>query len=78
MLQANALFALAAAVVWGGGDFSGGMGAKYAGGSVRGALRVVITSHLTSLIVLAAIALLRGDAYPRASAGWGVLSGVMA
>ncbi len=78
MLQANALFALAAAVLWGGGDFSGGMGAKYAGGSVRGALRVVITSHLTSLVVLLTIALLRSEAYPRASAGWGVLSGVMA
>lgn len=78
MFQANVVFALAAAVLWGGGDFSGGMGAKHAGGSVRGALRVVITSHLTSLVVLAAIALLRGDGYPRASLGWGVLSGVMA
>jgi drug/metabolite transporter (DMT)-like permease len=78
MLQANALLALAAAVLWGGGDFSGGMGAKYAGGSVRGALRVVMTSHLTSLIVLVVIALVRGDAYPREALGWSVLSGVMA
>ena len=35
-LSANILLALAAAASWGGGDFSGGMGAKYAGGSARG------------------------------------------
>jgi len=78
MLQANALLALAAAVLWGGGDFAGGMGAKYAGGSIRGALRVVMTSHLTSLIVLVLIAVLRGDSYPHGPAvWWSVLSGVM-
>jgi hypothetical protein len=38
-------------VVWGGGDFSGGMGVKSAGGGVRAALRVVLLSHVTSLCV---------------------------
>ncbi len=35
-LSANILLALAAAASWGGGDFSGGMGVKSAGGTHRG------------------------------------------
>lgn len=78
MFQANAWLALAAAVLWGGGDFSGGMGAKQAGGTMRGALRVVLTSHAASFCVLTAIALLRGDAFPHgAPLFWGLLAGVM-
>lgn len=78
MLQTNVLLALAAAVVWGGGDFSGGMGAKHAGGSVAGSLRVVLTSHSTSFAVLLIIALLRGDACPHGAAlAWSIVSGVM-
>lgn len=41
-----------AALLWGGGDFSGGMGVKIAGGSLRDALRIVITGHALSLIAL--------------------------
>ena len=48
LLRGNALFALAAATFWGGGDFCGGMGVKSAGGGVRAALRVVLLSHATS------------------------------
>jgi drug/metabolite transporter (DMT)-like permease len=78
MFEANALLALAAAVLWGGGDFSGGMGAKHAGGTMSGSLRVVLTSHLASFIVLSVIALLRGDSFPHgASLYWGLLAGVM-
>jgi drug/metabolite transporter (DMT)-like permease len=78
MLEANAMLALAAAVLWGGGDFSGGMGAKYAGGSARGSLRVVLTSHAASFCVLSLIALLRGDRFPcGAPLYWGLLAGVM-
>jgi drug/metabolite transporter (DMT)-like permease len=78
MLQANALLALAAAVLWGGGDFAGGMGAKHAGGSVPGAQRVVMTSHASSLLVLTVIALVCGGAYPHGAAlGWAILSGLM-
>jgi drug/metabolite transporter (DMT)-like permease len=78
MFEANALLALAAAVLWGGGDFSGGMGAKFAGGSMRGALRVVLTSHAASFLVLSLIALWRGDRFPSgAPFYWGLLAGVM-
>src|SRR5215469_2497740 len=78
MLEANALLALAAAVLWGGGDFSGGMGAKVAGGRMGGSLRVVMTSHVMSLTVLSVIASLRGDAFPHGSPlWWGLTAGVM-
>src|SRR5215472_10773688 len=78
MLEANALLALAAAVLWGGGDFSGGMGAKHAGGTMGAALRVVLTSHAASFGVLVMIACLRGDQFPHgAPLYWGLLAGVM-
>jgi drug/metabolite transporter (DMT)-like permease len=77
LLRGNALLALAAAVSWGGGDFSGGMGVKSAGGGVRAALRVVLLSHITSFTVLVAIALLRGDVFPHGAVlGWGIGAGV--
>ncbi len=44
--------ALLAALSWGGGDFSGGMGAKAAGGTTRGTLRMMITAHAMSLLVV--------------------------
>jgi drug/metabolite transporter (DMT)-like permease len=76
-LPAGPLFALAAAFLWGGGDFSGGMGAKHAGGTMRSALRVVLLSHVTSFIVLLAVAGLRGDAFPHgAPLFWGLGAGV--
>ena len=77
LLRGNALFALAAAALWGGGDFSGGMGVKSAGGGVRAALRVVLLSHITSFAVLVAIARLRGDVFPHgALLAWGMAAGV--
>ena len=77
LLQGNALLALAAAVLWGGGDFSGGMGVKSAGGSMGAALRVVLMSHAASFSVLVAVALLRGDAFPHgALLAWGIGAGV--
>jgi len=77
LLRPNALFALAAAVLWGGGDFSGGMGVKRAGGGVRAALRVVLMSHAMSFAVLVGIAKARGDASPHgALLAWGVGAGV--
>jgi drug/metabolite transporter (DMT)-like permease len=78
MLEANAMLALAAAVLWGGGDFSGGMGAKNAGGTMRGALRVVLTSHAASFCVLVVLASLLRDPFPQgAPLWWGLLAGVM-
>ena len=77
LLRGNALPALAAAVLWGGGDFSGGMGVKTAGGGVRGALRVVLLSHAISFTALVAIARLRGDSFPHgALLAWGIGAGV--
>jgi uncharacterized membrane protein len=77
LLRGNALLALAAAALWGGGDFSGGMGVKSTDGSVRAALRVVMLSHVSSFAVLVAIATLRGDAFPHgALLAWGIAAGV--
>ena len=77
LLRGNALFALAAAILWGGGDFSGGMGVKSAGGGIRNALRVVLMSHATSFVALLAIAGLRGDVFPQgALLAWGLAAGV--
>jgi drug/metabolite transporter (DMT)-like permease len=78
-LHGNALLALAAAVLWGGGDFSGGMGVKHAGGTMGAALRVIVLSHAVSLGVLLVIAWWRGDAFPYgAPLVWGLVAGVTA
>ncbi|MDR3745085.1 MAG: DMT family transporter [Acidobacteriaceae bacterium] len=78
LFSGNALLALAAAAIWGGSDFSGGMGVKAAGGSVRAALRVILLSHITSFVVLLGIAHLRGDAAPHgALLAWGLAAGVL-
>jgi drug/metabolite transporter (DMT)-like permease len=75
--QGNALLALAAAVLWGGGDFAGGMGVRSAGGGVRAALRVVLLSHAASLTALVTIARMRGDAFPHgALLAWGIAAGM--
>ncbi len=50
LLHGNALLALAAAVLWGGGDFAGGMGAKHSGGTMGAALRVILLSHAVQLL----------------------------
>lgn len=76
-MQGNVLLALAAALLWGGGDFSGGMGVKTVGGTIGGALRIVLLSHLTSFSVLLGIAWLRGDAFPHGAVlAWGLAAGV--
>jgi drug/metabolite transporter (DMT)-like permease len=72
----NALFALAAAASWGGGDFSGGMGVKAAGGTAAGALRFVIVAHAVSLAVLTLICILNGSAWPHGTAMiWALAAG---
>ncbi len=79
VLHGNALLALTAAILWGGGDFSGGMSVKRAGGSMRSALQVVLLSHAMSFGVLLAVARLRGDAFPHgAPLLWGLAAGVTA
>lgn len=79
LLQGNALLALAAAFLWGGGDFSGGMGVKTVGGSTGGALRIVLMSHLTSFSVLLATAFLLHMPFPHGAVlAWGLFAGFMA
>jgi uncharacterized membrane protein len=78
LIPTNAVFGLLAALFWGGGDFSGGMGAKHAGGTLGGALRVILLSHTASLSILLTIALLRGDSFPHgAQLLWGISAGVI-
>jgi drug/metabolite transporter (DMT)-like permease len=78
-LSANILLALAAAASWGGGDFSGGMGVKAAGGTTSGALRVVLLAHALSLAVLVAILSLQHASLPHgAPLVWGLVAGVTA
>lgn len=78
-VPANAVFALAAAVLWGGGDFSGGMGVKYAGGGVGAAIRVVLIGHTISLVILCLIASHLGGVFPGGSAlAWGLGAGIAA
>jgi drug/metabolite transporter (DMT)-like permease len=79
LLHGNALLALAAAALWGGGDFSGGMGVKRAGGSMSAALRVILLSHSVSLGILLTLAWWRGDAFPHgAPLVWGLGAGLTA
>ncbi|HXC95942.1 MAG TPA: EamA family transporter [Edaphobacter sp.] len=79
LLHGNALLALAAAVLWGGGDFSGGMGVKHAGGTMGAALRVILLSHSVSLAILLILVWWRGDAFPHgAPLIWGLVAGVTA
>ena len=78
LVPGNILLALAAALLWGGGDFSGGMGVKTMGGSTGAALRIVMLSHLTSLSVLVAIGLLRAGPFPHGAVlAWGITAGVL-
>jgi drug/metabolite transporter (DMT)-like permease len=78
-IHTNALIALAAAASWGGGDFSGGMAVKSAGGSTAGALRVVIVAHALSLAVLLGILGVSHAPWPHGAVlAWGVAGGVAA
>jgi drug/metabolite transporter (DMT)-like permease len=79
LLQGNTLLALASALLWGGGDFSGGMGVKTVGGSAGGALRIVVMSHLTSFAVLASFIYFLGMPVPHGTVlAWGLVAGVAA
>ena len=79
LLHGNALLALAAALLWGGGDFSGGMSVKRAGGTMVAALRVILLSHAVSLAILLGVVWWRGDGFPHGAALlWGLLAGATA
>ena len=75
--EANSLLGLASAILWGVGDFSGGMGVKAGGGRTGAALRVVLLSHITSFSFLLLTVLLRGDPFPQTRFfAWGVTAGI--
>ena len=79
LFHGNALLALAAALLWGGGDFSGGMSVKRAGGTMVAALRVILLSHTVSLGILLVVVWLRGDAFPHGTPlVWGLVAGATA
>ena len=79
MAGAGALLGLLAAVSWGGGDFAGGMGVKAAGGTARGALRVVVSAHAMSLAAMLAVLAVRGGAVLHgAPVVWGLACGLVA
>jgi drug/metabolite transporter (DMT)-like permease len=76
MAAFGALTALAAAAVWGGGDFSGGVGVKAAGGSTTSALRVVIVAHALSLAALLLALCLWPSPFPHGTLLiWGIIGG---
>ena len=76
-IPGNVLVALSSAASWGGGDFCGGMGAKAAGGSTAGALRLVLLMDAASLAVLLLIVTLGGWTMPHgAPLAWGLASGL--
>lgn len=77
LIQGNILMGLLAAILWGGGDFSGGMGAKCAGGSLRATLRVILVSHFSSFCILLLIESLLRNPFPHgAPLFWGLAAGV--
>jgi drug/metabolite transporter (DMT)-like permease len=78
----GALIALTAAASWGGGDFSGGMGVKAAGGGTASALRVVVLGHGMSLIALVVVLWLFPAPWPvdplhSVVVWWGLAGGVV-
>ena len=78
-IPANALLALGSAALWGGGDFSGGMGVGSAGGTPRAALRVVLVSHIFTLSLLAALVVYGHNGMPHGGPlGWALLAGFCA
>ena len=71
-LQGTALLGLGAAVLWGGGDFSGGMGVNAAGGKTAPALRVVMLQPYFEFVGAAADSLAAACAVSaRSAAGVG-------
>jgi drug/metabolite transporter (DMT)-like permease len=69
---ASVSLSLASALSWGAGDFSGGLAAKKAN-----TFHVVAVAHGTGLVLVAALAFLRGEIFPGQHAMvWGGLAGI--
>lgn len=79
LFKGNALLALASAIIWGGGDFSGGVAVKAADGTMRSAFRVVLLSHTVSLSILLSASLLWGGPRPSGTTlAWALAAGLFA
>jgi drug/metabolite transporter (DMT)-like permease len=71
-MATESALSLAAAGVWGGGDFAGGLAAKRAN-----VFRVVAGAHACGLVFMLALALLTREAFPPPSSlGWGAIAGI--
>ena len=69
---ASVSFSLASALSWGAGDFSGGLASKRAN-----TFQVVAVAHGTGLVLVLALALLRGEIFPGQHAMvWGAAAGI--
>jgi len=69
---ASVSLSLASALSWGGGDFSGGVAAKKIN-----TFQVVAVAHGTGLVLVLALALLRGEVFPGQHAMlWGAYAGI--
>ncbi len=85
LLQTPALCALLSAVLWGGGDFSGGMAVKAATrrahprSALTSAFRIILLSHAVSLLILLGLSLRAGTRFPgRTAVLWALLAGLFA
>lgn len=79
LLHSNAAIALAAAILWGGGDFSGGVAVKAGGGTLRSAFRVILLSHTVSLSILLLLALTHAGGLPtHTTVAWALIAGLLA
>jgi len=73
----TALIALASAASWGGGDFSGGMGAKSAGKGLLGTMRFVMLAQTSSLLVLLILLVVQHAPLPHgAPMWWAIVAGI--
>jgi drug/metabolite transporter (DMT)-like permease len=69
---ASVSLSLASALSWGGGDFSGGLASKK-----TNTFEVVAVAHATGLVLVAALALVRGEVFPGQHAMlWGAMAGL--
>lgn len=68
----GAIFALTSAMIWGSGDFSGGLATRRSH-----QVQVLALASLSGLVALAALALVRQEAFPGlVGVGWSALAGV--
>ena len=73
----TALIALASAASWGGGDFSGGMGAKSAGKGLLGTMRFVMLAQVSSLLVLLILLAAQHASRPHGAPMWWAIAAGM-